>query len=135
MSNTLYDITRQAFLTGALNWIGGDTFGVALVDTTQYTVEPSSDQYLSVIPSGAIVAQQDMTNPTASGGTASADPVTIDGVTGNVGAIVIYQDTGDASTDQLIAYIDTGSGLPSTFDNQTMSLMWDSSSDSGIFEL
>lgn len=133
--NTLYNITRQAGLTTGIGWTGGDTFGVLLIDTSEYTVDAAADQHVSDIPSDAILARQDMTTPTASGGTASADPMTIDSVTGDVGALVIYIHSGSDSDSQLVAYIDTGSGLPSTFADQTMSLMWDSSSGNGIFKL
>jgi hypothetical protein len=139
MSNTLYDIARQAFLTGALDWTGGDTFGVLLIDTSQYTATPSSDQYVSdVVAAGdgsAILARQDMTTPTATAGTAGADPMTIDSVTGDVGAIVVYQHSDSDADSQLIAYIDTASNLPSTYSDGIVSIMWDSSSGNGIFKI
>jgi hypothetical protein len=133
--NTLYDVTRQSFLTGALNWTGGSTFGVLLVDTTQYTLNSNTNQYVSDIPSAAIIARQNLTNPTAIVGAASADALTIDNITGDVGAIVIYENTGTDTTSQLIAYIDTGNNLPSTYSAENVSLVWDTQSGNGIFKL
>lgn len=136
MSNTLYDVTRQSFLTGALNWTDATkTFGVLLVDTSQYVIDSGANQFVSDIPSAAILGRADLSNPTATAGAASADAVTITGVTGAVGALVIFEDTGTDTTGQLIAYIDTGSNLPSTYSDESVGLIWDSSSGDGIFKL
>ena len=136
MSNTLYDVTRQSFLTAGLSWTDNTkTFGVALIDTSQYTIDPNTDQNISDIPSAAILARANLTGPTATNGAASADALSIPTVTGDVSALVVYENTGDDTTSQLIAYLDTASNLPGTYNNETVSIVWDTSSGNGIFKL
>jgi hypothetical protein len=136
MSNQLYDISRQAFLTGALNWLDSTkTFGVALIDSTKYTIDPVNNQYISDVAATAILARQNLASLTASEGAASAAAMSIPNVTGDVGAIIVYENTGTDTTSQLIAYLDTGSNLPSTYNAETVSLVWDTSSGNGIFKL
>jgi len=136
MSNTLYNITRQAAATASFNWPSpSNPWAVLLVDTTQYDVDVASDEHVSDIPSGAILARSNLANPTATGGACSADPLTIDSVTGDVGAVVIYENTSTDSTSQLVAYIDTAAGIPATFSDGEASLVWDTSSGNGIFRI
>lgn len=132
--DSLYNITRQEALTGGFNWTGGDTFSVALIGTG-YTFDVG-DQYLSdVIAEATVLARQDLTTLAATLGAAGADPVTITGVTGTVDALVIYQNTGSDATSKLVAYIDTGSNIPSTYSAGTVSIIWDTSSGNGIFRI
>lgn len=134
MSNSLYNSGRNAFLTGA-DWTS-DSFAVALIDTTQYTVDLSGHTTMEDVPSGAIVAQSaDLTNCTASAGVASADNPVLSGVSGaNVEALIVYQDTGNDSTNTLIAYIDTANGLPFAPTGGDITIAWDSNLG-GIFKL
>jgi hypothetical protein len=46
--------------------------------------------------------------------------------------IVIYKDTGVASTSPLVAFIDTGTGIPVTPNGGDISVAWNAS---GIFSL
>ena len=136
MANALYDKGRQAFAGGAINWTS-DTIKAVLVDTGQYTVNLASHQYLSDIASGARIATSAaLTTPTDTAGVCDADDVSIGSVSGNVGAIVLYKDTGSASTSPLIAYLDTGSGLPvSNLSGATVNIAWDNTSGKKIFKL
>lgn len=115
MANALYDKSREAFLTGAISWTT-DNIKAVLVDTGSYTVNLASNQYLSDITAGARIATSgNLTGKTATAGVADADDITITSVVGaSVEAIVLYKDTGSASTSPLIAYIDTATGLPVT---------------------
>jgi hypothetical protein len=49
-------------------------------------------------------------------------------------ALVIYKDTGMASTSPLIAYIDTATGLPYTPSGGNIDVAWDNGSNK-IFKL
>ena len=139
MSNSLYALARQAFLSGAINW-SSDTIKVAAVNTTvagsNYTVNLATDQYLSAIPTAAIIAKSSaLTTPAVTAGVARADNVNLGSVTGNrIDALVIYKDTGNVSTSPLIGYIDTGTGLPLTPNAGAIEISWDTGAN-GIFAL
>ena len=111
--NVLYDLGRQSFLDGLVSW-SQNTIRAVLIDTTQYFVNLATDQWLSDIPSGAVVAVSGpLSNKTVAAGVANADPVTFTGVSGPLcEVIVLYRDTGTASTSRLIAYLTVATGLP-----------------------
>lgn len=127
--NGIYQSAGQIMLSGGLNWASpAHPWAAALIDTAEYDVNLATHQYLSDIGDAAIVAKADLTNPTAVGGVASADPVTIPAVTGNtVSAIVIYQDTGTESTSPLICYLDDMTGLPLNPGGGDIALQWPTS--------
>lgn len=133
MANVLYPKAKEGFLTGAVHW-GTDTFRVVLIDTGTYTYSASHDYYNDL--SGVVGTESGvLTNKTSTDGVADADDVTFTGVTGNtIEAIVIFKDTGNVATDLLIAYIDTGSGLPITPNGGDITIVW-SSTASKIFSL
>jgi hypothetical protein len=136
MANALYDTGRNAFLTGAINWTS-DTIAAVLVKTTSgYTVNLSTDQFLSTIVSGNRVATfSGLGTKTAVAGVADAADVTFSAVTGSAaGAVVIYKSTGTDTTSQLIAYIDTATGLPVTPNGGDITVSWDNGSNK-IFKL
>lgn len=135
MANALYDLARQAFLTGGLSWTADDV-KVVLVDTGAYTVDLANHQYLSSIAAGARIAtSSNLTNKTATGGVADADDVTLTAVTGvQSEALVLYKDTGNAATSPLIAYIDTSTGLPITPNGADIIISWNNGTNK-IFKL
>lgn len=140
MANALFDTARQAFLEGALNWIaGGTTIKAALIDTGSYTVNLSSHQYISApAGAGAIVTNgrsPAFTGRTSTGGAADADDITFTSVSGaSVEAIIIYVDSGVDATSQMIAYIDTATGLPITPNGGDIIVTWDNGTNK-IFKL
>ncbi len=127
MANGLYALGRQAFLDGYISWTGNQIKCV-LVDTAAYTVNLATHQYLADVPGGARIATStNFTGRTSTNGTADADDVTITGVSNtSIEAVVIYQDTGSAATSRLIAYLDTGSGIPFQTNNGDVTIVWDS---------
>lgn len=135
MANALYDLGREAFLTGAINW-ASDNIKCVLVDTADYTVNLATHDNLDDIPSGARVATSgNLSGKTTTAGVADADDVTFTSVTGDQSeALVIYKDTGTESTSKLIAYIDTATGLPVTPGGGNITVTW-SSGSSKIFKL
>lgn len=135
MANALYDKGREAFLSGDIDWISDD-IKVVLVDTGAYTVNLSSHQFLSSVdPSARIATSSNLTSKSATNGVADAADVTLSSVSGvQSEALVIYKDTGSASTSPLIAYIDTATGLPVTPDGSDITITWDSGSNK-IFKL
>lgn len=135
MANALYDLGREAFLTGSISWTSDD-IKVVLVDTNDYTVNLTTHQYLSDIAVGARVAtSSNLSSKTATLGVADAADVTFADVTGDQSeAIVIYKDTGTASTSPLLAYIDTSTGLPITPNGADIIITWSNGSNK-IFKL
>lgn len=134
MSDALYDSGRNAFLTGSINWVS-DAIGVILVDAADYTVDLANHNYLSDIPAGARVAAASIVNKTASAGIADADDSTFFAVSGDPSeALIIYKDTGNEATSQLIAYIDTATGLPVTPNGGDIVIAWPGTG-SKIFKL
>lgn len=135
MANALYDLSRQKFLEGSIAWLADDIKCI-LVDSAFYTVNLVTDEFLSVIAGGAIVAtSSNFTTKTSTIGVADADDVTFSLVTGAESeALVIYKDTGVAATSPLIAYIDTATGLPITPSGGNITVGWSNLSNK-IFKL
>ena len=133
MANDLYDKYREKALTGEVDWLDDD-IKVALVDAADYTVDLENDEFLDDIDGSAIVATSgNLASKTATGGVADAADVTFSSVSGDVSeALVIYKDSGTASTSPLIAYIDTATGLAVTPNGGDITVIWPSG---GIFNL
>lgn len=126
MANTLYDFARQRFLEGKFDWLN-DTIKVLLVDTAGYSINATTDQYVSDIPTSYRVAGPvTLTAKATTGGAADAADITFTSVSGpSIEAIIIYKDTGTESTSPLIAYIDTATGLPITPNGGDIIVTWD----------
>ena len=134
MSNALYDLGREAFLSGSISW-SGDTIKAALVDTAVYTVNLATHQFYSSVSSAVVGTPQTLGTKTVTAGVADAADVTYTSVTGaSCEAIVIYKDTGVAGTSPLIAYIDTATNLPVTPNGGNIVIQWDNGSNK-IFKL
>lgn len=133
MANALYDKGRQGFLDGSIDW-DTDTIKVVLVDTGTYTVNLSTHQFFSSV-SGVVGSAQTLGSKTVTDGVADAADVTFTAVSGaSVEALVIYKDTGSSATSNLIAYIDTATGLPVTPNGGDITVVWDNGANK-IFKL
>lgn len=135
MANGLYDAGREAFLSGDIDWLNDD-IKVILIDTNDYVVDLSSDDFLNDIPVAARVStSSNLSSKTASNGVADAADVTFSSVSGDEAeALVIFKDTGSEATSNLIAYIDTATGLPVTPNGGDITVTWDSGANR-IFRL
>lgn len=111
----IYDKGRQAILEGSIA-ILTDTIKLALVDNASYTAVQSTDQFLSDIPSGMRIAiSSGLSSKTSTSGVFDAADVTLSSVSGATSEyLVIFKDTGTASTSPLIAKMDSYNGLPVT---------------------
>lgn len=129
MANRMYPSAKASFLQASIN-LSSDTIKAALVDTGTYTYNSAHDFYNDV--SGVVGTPQTLGSKTFTSGVFDAADVTYTAVTGNsVEAIILYKDTGTASTSNLIAYIDTGvTGLPVTPNGGNITIQWNAS---GIF--
>ena len=133
MANALYGKGREKFLTGDIAW-DTDNIKASLVDTGTYTVAIDTHEFYSDL-SGVVADSGNLASKTVTLGVADADDVTFGSVTGaTVEAVVIWKDTGTASTSPLIAYIDTATNLPITPNGGDITVSWDSGANK-IFKL
>lgn len=136
MANALYDLGRNAFLRGTLDWVADD-IRLILIDTAFYTVDLATDEFLSAVPAPARVASAtaSLANKTATAGVADADDYVFPGVTGpSVEALIIYQHTGVDATSQLIAYIDSATGFVLVPSGGNVTVRWSDGANK-IFKL
>lgn len=111
MANQLYPKAKEAFLNKDIDMID-DTIIIALIDTDAYSFS-ANHQYRSDIPNEAVIATATLANKTTANGVFDADDATFTSVTGaNAEALILFQDSGSASTSRLIAFIDSATGLP-----------------------
>lgn len=133
MANALYDKGREGFLDGSIDW-DTNNIKVCLVDTGTYTVNLATHEDLADV-TGIVATSGNLSSKTVTAGVADAADVTFPAVSGSsVEALIIYQDTGVAATSRLIAYIDTGTGLPVTPNGGDITIQWSNGSNR-IFKL
>ena len=135
MANALYDLGRKAFMDGGIAYLT-DNIKLVLVDTDDYTLVIATDEFLDDIPSAARVATSaNFGTKDSTAGVADAADVTLSTVTGDQSeALVIYRDSGAPGTSELLAYIDTATGLPVTPSGGDITIQWDSGANK-IFKL
>lgn len=131
MASVLYPTGKKAFLDGDIDMLV-DTIKAVIVSTA-YTYSAAHDFY-DDISASAICTPVTLSNKTTTGGVFDADDITPNDVNGNIGAIVIYKDTGVAGTSQLIAHIDNMPELPASISPGSCPITWDSGA-SKIFAL
>lgn len=122
MANSLYSFGRAGFLAGQIVWAGASTIRAALV--RQCAFNDAHEFVSDVTATGAVVvATQVVAGMATTSGYGSSNAVTWPAVTSGsvVNAILIYQSsavTGGAdvapTAQRLIAYYDTGVGMPVT---------------------
>lgn len=135
MGNALYDLGREGFLAGDIDW-DADTIKVTLVDAADYTKNLSThNDYADVTGAGRVAESGAFGSKTVAAGVADAADVTLSAVTGDVSEqLVIWQDTTVEATSRLIANIDTATGLPVTPNGGDITITWDSGANR-IFKL
>lgn len=135
MSNALYPSAKAKFLTAGLN-LSSLTIKVALVKNTG--AYNSAHDFYDDISAHVIGTPQTLGSKTTTGGVFDAADAAFTAVTSGdtVIALVIYNDTGTASTSDLIAWIDTtGSGAISVATNGgDINVGWDNGANK-IFAL
>lgn len=134
MANALYPKWKEQLLQfTANNNLSAGTVKVALIDTGLYTYS-AADQFYTSATAAAVGTPQTIGSKTFTNGVFDGADVTFTAVTGSsVEALIIYVDTGTASTSPLVAYIDTSvTGLPVTPNGGDITITWNAS---GIFAL
>jgi hypothetical protein len=137
MANKLYPRFKETLLKAGVD-LTTATIKVVLVDTGGYT-QTDTHQFLSSVPSAARVGTPvGLASKTVALGVFDADDVTFTSVPAGTGsasaeeALVIYRDTGVEATSDLIAYIDTATGLPVSPNGGNIVITWDAA---GILSL
>lgn len=135
MANAVYNKAKESFLKGEIKWLT-DEIKICLIDTTLYTVNIASHQFLSDVAPSAIVATSGvLSGKTATNGVADAADVTFtNGIVSTVRAIIIFKNGGVSNLSPLIAYIDTADDLPIVQTNSPVAVLWDEGSNK-IFKL
>jgi hypothetical protein len=110
MANAIFARGREAWGNGEINW-EGDDIKAALVDTDGLTINTGTLQFLSQITAmdaNALVATAQLENCSNVNGVLDADDTEFTAVEGDqVEALVIYKDTGVATTSPLLIWFDT----------------------------
>jgi hypothetical protein len=136
MANALYGLARQKFLEGGIPWLTAN-IKVYLVDVADYTVLIDTHDFADDVATvGKVATSANLTGKTSTLGVANAaSPVTFTAVTGDPSeALIIWRDTATQSTSELIAYIDTATGLPVTPNGGDITITWDTGANK-IFKL
>jgi len=125
MANVLYDKGVEGFLGGDIDFDGGDIRAI-LVDAADYTFSQTHQFLTSVTGVGRVAVSGALTGKTITNGIADANDVTLTAVTGDPSeAVIVYLHTGADATARLIAYYDTGTGLPVTPNGGDITIAWD----------
>jgi hypothetical protein len=135
MANALYDLAKEALLSGSINLASNDIRCV-LVDIAGYSVNLTTHQFLSSIGSGYRVATSgSLAGKSVALGVFDANDIVFSVPTGALSsAVVIYKWVSSDGDSPLIAYIDTATGLPVTPVGEDITIAW-STGASKIFAI
>jgi hypothetical protein len=137
MANAVYVAFRNGVLGSHATRVDldADTIKAALIDHGADTPNVTTDDFYNDISAGLVgslsSALTSKTIGTVAAGVFDADNVTFTAVSGNsVESVNLLKDTGNTATSDLIAYFDTGTGLPVTPNGGDITVTWNAS---GIF--
>lgn len=137
MANALYVAYRNGVLGAHATYVdlNADTIKAALIDHGTDTPNTTTDDFYNDISAGLVGSLSSaLTTPTigtVAAGVFDADNVTFTAVSGNsVESVNLIKDTGNTATSNLIAYWDTGTGLPVTPNGGDITVTWNAS---GLF--
>lgn len=132
MTDRFFPKGAEKLLRGQINVVA-DTVKVALIPQG-YTFS-TTHEFLSSIGTPVGTAQT-LANKTVTGGVLDADDVSFGALASGstIAGVVLYKDTGNASTSPLLAIKDQGAGLPFATSGAVFGVQW-SGSSSRIFSL
>ncbi len=137
MANALYGLGRENFLEGQIAWVSDD-IRVISYDESDDPLNIDTDEFLDDILAAAREFESgNFAGKTVTLGVADATDLSpaFTGATGDIfDSITIFHETGTESTSELIANIDTATGLPLTPDGGNIDITWSSATDR-IFKL
>ena len=123
MANKLYKSFKSALLSGVnFDW-ANDTFKVGLIESGDYAFD-ENHQFLSDVP--AVLLEANLTAVSQVENSVGANPVSVaNSLFGRtVSSLILYRDSGDPATSELIAFFDTGAGLPLFLQGSDVSINW-----------
>lgn len=135
MSNAIYDLARKSFLDKQIDMLN-DTIKVALVKSS-YTPATTTDQFYDpAITAHVHATPVALSSKTTTAGVFDAADITFTApvAAAVINYLVIYSDSGTATTSRLIAVLDTSTGLPLTTNGADVIVTWDNGSNK-IFKL
>lgn len=143
MASALFDPGREGFLKGEIRWDGTAVIKVALV--RGYTFTASHKFVSDVTGAGGTLAATSgaLASQTATNGVADAGDVTFSSVASNASNhyLLVFQASAvgggadvAATSQRLIAYIDTGTNLPAVPNGGDITVAWDNGGNR-IFKL
>lgn len=107
----VYNPARQLFATGGIDWA---TAHISALLVSALYVPTLVDQFVSDIPSAAILARAVCTNVAVTNGIATSLIPQFSSLSSDYicTAVVLFVDTGVDGTSQLVYYSSTGNGFP-----------------------
>ena len=135
MANALFDSARAQILQADLDL--DDSILLVCVDHADITPLPATHDFLDDITgAGRVATSGALASKTFTAGVFDAADVTLTTVTGDpFESIVLYDNTpATEATKDLIAFIDTATGLPCTPNGGNINIVWDSGANR-IFKL
>jgi hypothetical protein len=137
MANQLYGKGRNHFALGDIVWkaSGGSTIKATLIDADDYSVQIDTHEFMNLdtVPAAAKLSTVTMTLYDPVLGVLDAEDLVFPSVSGDESeALIIWKDGGgggttqSGTTDLLIAYIDSATGLPVTPSGANINVTWDS---------
>ena len=136
MANALFDAYRENCLDSSAPDLSSLTIEAIGVDHADDTPVPATDDFLDDIGAAARVGiWTPFASKTITAGVFDAADITDTAQSGDpYESIVIYEQSGSDATADLIAFIDTATGLPFTPSGGDVTIQWDSGA-SKIFKL
>ena len=134
MANALFGKGKEKLLSGSIN-LSTDTIKVALMSSA-YTPNLSTDEFYSGISANVLGTPQTLGTKSVTLGVFDAADITFAAVTSGSTAsrLVIYKDTGLASSSPVLAMIDTITGFPLATNGGDIQVAWDNGANK-IFSL
>ncbi len=122
MANFVYTKAKESLLKGEINSSSAQ-YRVALIDSSKYSPNQLTNQFLSEISANAIVAiSENIQNVTNTNGVLDANDITISYDGAAFDSIVLYQVGSSNSNSRLLFYIDSSTGLPFEGSNSSLSV-------------
>lgn len=127
MANKFFPKGAEKILSGAIDFSSGDV--TAALVSSGYTFD-GDDEFIADLSGVILGTPKTLVNPSVAGGVFNADTVEFGIVSaGSIAqAVVLYNDTGNTSTSQLIAYLDVISGFPAATNGGEIDVKWSSGS-------
>ena len=135
MANALFDSGREAFLAGDIAW---DTDDIRCCLVRGYTFSAAHTSIADVTGAGGTIVQSSgaFTSKTTTAGVADAADVLFSAVAAGsaITSVIVYKEGANDAGRKLIAYIDTGTGLPITPTGADITVAWSNGANK-IFKL